>query len=261
MGLKKRLSGILGPPDIDEVFMLYRLIGSNPGVMIDVGAHQGNSLDPFLNRGWQGYAFEPDPANRAILHTRCPKAVIDPRAVSEVDGEQVPLFTSEVSTGLSTLSPFHRTHTPTTTVETVRLDTYIQANGIGQVDLLKSDVEGFDLAVLRTFPWKTHLPKAVVCEFEDRKTKLLGHNVHDIARYLQRQGYAVLVSEWEPIVEYGSRHKWKRFAQYPVDLASDSWGNLIAVEPSLRPRLEKIARATPTRARVRRWIDRARGVA
>lgn len=260
MWFRKRAAGLLGPPYVDEVFMVSRLIGSKPGVMVDVGAHQGNSLDPFLNRGWRGYAFEPDPANRAILHTRCPRAVIDPRAVSEVDGERVALFTSDVSSGISTLSPFHHTHRPTTTVETVRLDTYIRANGIEQVDFLKIDVEGFDLAVLRTFPWRTHQPKAVVCEFEDSKTTLLGHSVHDIARYLQQQGYAVLVSEWDPIVEYGSQHNWKRFVQYPVDLASDSWGNLIAVKTSLLPRLDKVARTTQLLVGARRLIDQVRGV-
>jgi FkbM family methyltransferase len=259
MGLRQFVAGVLGPPEMDEVAMVCRIIGASPGVMLDVGAHQGHSLQPFLKRGWRAYAFEPDPANRSILSTRFPSAVIDPRAVSETDAEKVPLFTSDVSTGISTLSPFHTSHEPTTAVETVRLDTYLREAGVDRVDFVKTDIEGFDLFALRTFPWQTHHPRVVVCEFEDRKTTRLGHTVHQIAEFLQQQGYVVVVSEWEPIVEYGYRHTWRRFARYPVTLGGDAWGNLIAVDPSLLTETERVGLQTARRLRIRQWVDRIRG--
>jgi FkbM family methyltransferase len=258
MGLRQTVGKALGPPDLDEVLMVFRVIGGTPGTMLDVGAHQGYALSPFLDRGWTVYAFEPDPANRAILASRCPNATIDPRAVSEVDGEEVSLFTSDVSTGISSLSPFHETHAATATVQTVRLDTYLREHNVAKVDFLKTDIEGFDLFALRTFPWGEHHPQAVVCEFEDNKTTRLGHDVHDTARFLQQQGYSVLVSEWEPIAEYGQRHKWRRFARYPTELAADSWGNLVAVDPSLLEAVEKAGRFTARRLRIRQWVDRLR---
>jgi FkbM family methyltransferase len=258
MGLRQLVRRVLGPWNLDEVMMVFRVIGGTPGTMIDVGAHQGSSATPFLNRGWTVHAFEPDPANRAILSSRCPGAIIDTRAVSEVDGEEVSLFTSDVSTGISTLSPFHATHIPTETVQTVRLDTYVRERGVGQVDFLKTDIEGFDLFALRTFPWESHHPKAVVCEFEDNKTTRLGHDVHDIAKFLEQQGYSVVVSQWEPITEYGARHRWRRFARYPTDIAGDSWGNLIAVEPSLLEALERAGRSAVRHLRIRQWVDRLR---
>jgi FkbM family methyltransferase len=251
-------SRLLGPPDLDEVFIVFRVIGKSPGVMVDVGAHQGYALEPFLKRGWIVHAFEPDPSNRAILSSRCPAAVIDPRAVAESDNEEVPLYTSDVSTGISTLSPFHNTHTATASVRTVRLDTYLRDRKVDHVDFLKTDIEGFDLFALRTFPWESGRPKAVVCEFEDNKTKRLGHDVHETARFLQAQGYVVVVSEWEPIKEYGSRHKWRRFDRYPVELAGDSWGNLIGIEPQLLPQLERVGRFSARRLRIRQWVDRVR---
>jgi FkbM family methyltransferase len=239
--------------------MVCQVIGDTPGLMLDVGAHQGFALAPFLERGWTVHAFEPDPANRKILTARCPAATIDPRAVSEVDGDDVPLFTSDVSTGISTLSPFHSTHTPTTVVKTVRLDTYIQEQAIKEVDFVKTDIEGFDLFALRSFPWKDCHPKAVVCEFEDNKTVRLGHNVHDVAEFLQQYGYLVLVSEWKPVVEYGTKHEWRRFVRYPADLAGDSWGNLIAVQPELLAAVEKAGRSTARRLRIRHLVDGVRG--
>jgi FkbM family methyltransferase len=258
MGLRKLVSGVLGPPDLDEVLMVFHVIGGTPGIMVDVGAHQGYALAPFLERKWTVHAFEPDPANRAILSSRCPSATIDPRAVSQVDGEKVPLFTSDISTGISTLSPFHTTHTPTTTVQTVRLDTYLRERDVEKVDFLKTDIEGFDLFALRSFPWNDHHPKAVVCEFEDNKTTRLGHDVHDIAHFLEQHGYSVVVSEWEPITEYGTRHKWRRFVNYPTELASDSWGNLIAVDPSLLETVQRAGRSTARRLRLRQSVDRLR---
>jgi FkbM family methyltransferase len=225
--------------------------------MLDVGAHQGSSVIPFVEHGWTVHAFEPDPANRKILSARCPRAIIDSRAISEVDGDEVQLYTSDVSTGISTLSPFHGSHAPTLTVKTVRLDTYINQQKIKRVDFLKTDIEGFDLFALRTFPWETQHPRAIVCEFEDKKTTLLGHDVHDMARYLKEQGYSVLVSEWEPIVEYGQRHTWKRFARYPTDVAKEGWGNLIAVDPELLERVEGQGRAAANRLKIANLLHRS----
>ncbi|MCV7030341.1 FkbM family methyltransferase [Mycobacterium sherrisii] len=255
MVLKALARRVLPPWDLDEVGMVFYAIGRTPGTMLDVGAHQGYSAAPFLVRKWTVYAFEPDPANRAILSKRFPNLTIDPRAISERDGDEVQLFTSDVSTGISTLSPFHSTHTPTTTVRTVRLDTYIREHGIEQVDFLKTDTEGFDLFVLRTFPWDTLHPKAVVCEFEDNKTTRLGYDVHDIARFLQQQGYSIVVSEWEPITQYGVRHTWRRFARYPTELGGDTWGNLIAVDPSLLESIERAGQSAVRRMRIRRWAE------
>lgn len=259
MGLKQQVGKVLGPPSFDEVDIVSRIIGRPAGIMLDVGAHHGYSADPFLARGWTVYAFEPDPANRAILERRCSAAVIDPRAVSEIDGDTVDLYTSDVSTGISTLSPFHDSHAPTATVRTVRLDTYLRESAISHVGFLKSDVEGFDLFVLRSFPWDSQHPRAVVCEYEDHKTTRLGHTMHDIAMFLQSHGYAVVVSEWNPIVAYGTSHTWRRFVRYPVDVSADSWGNLIAVAPELVSSVEGAAGPAARRMKVRRLADRLRG--
>lgn len=258
MRMRKLVGQMLGPQSFDEVFVLSRVIGGTPGVMLDVGAHHGNALAPFLGRGWNVHAFEPDPANRAVLTRRFPGVTVDARAVSEQDGEEVALYTSDVSAGISTLSPFHPTHAPTASVKTIRLDSYLREHDVDQVDFLKVDIEGHDLFALRGFPWATHHPRAVICEYEDHKTVQLGHSVHDIAGFLIDQGYSVLVSEWEPIVEYGARHTWRRFAPYPTEVAGDSWGNLIAVDPSLMPAVQQSGKSAVRRLRVRRWVDRIR---
>ena len=55
---------------IDETAVIHDLIARVPGVMIDVGAHQGNSLMGFLDDGWSIYEFEPNDRNRVILQKR-----------------------------------------------------------------------------------------------------------------------------------------------------------------------------------------------
>lgn len=258
MGIRQQVGRILGPPHLDEVLIVCRVIGKQPGTMVDVGAHHGYALDPYLQRNWDVHAFEPDPNNRAVLESRCPGITIDPRAVSQTDGDEVALFTSDVSTGISTLSPFHASHTATATVQTVRLDTYLRDHSIDRVDFLKTDVEGYDLLALRTFPWSTHQPRAVVCEYEDHKTAKLGHTTDDTAQFLQQQGYAVLVSEWWPIVEYGASHRWRRFMRYPCEVPADSWGNLIGVDPELLEAVERAGRSAVRRLLLRKEVDRVR---
>lgn len=242
--------------EINEVAIVFDVIGAELGTMIDVGAHWGGCLAKFLERGWNVYAIEPDSANRAKLVANFPKAIVDARAVSEMDGDIVSLFTSDISAGISTLSPFHPTHEPTSEVRTVRLDTFIGVYGIREVDFVKTDVEGYDLLALRTFPWDKFHPKAVVCEFEDNKTNRLGYTVNDMAKFLQEKGYVVVVSEWYPIIQYGTEHRWRRFAHYPTEIPSDSWGNLIAVEPRLLEQLDRACKVAVRKDRARLKAER-----
>ena len=72
--LRKRLVYRLFPFNMDEVDVVHDVIGNQPGTMLDVGAHFGNSLAPFEKDGWTVYAFEPDQANRALLTSRHPAA-------------------------------------------------------------------------------------------------------------------------------------------------------------------------------------------
>lgn len=235
---RSRWHGVLGKflgPDFDEIGVVHDFVrAESPGIMVDVGAHHGQSLLPFADDGWRVYAFEPDPANRKVLERRLrgrTNVVVDDRAVAMRDGELATLFTSPVSTGISSLIPFHPSHRPTAEVETVRLDTYLVA--VDAVTVIKTDAEGYDLPILQTFPWHRMKPRAVVCEFEDRRSAQHGYTHRDMADFLVSNGYKVFVSEWYPIVEYGRRHRWRSIRPYPTQLAdATGWGNLIAVASS-----------------------------
>lgn len=206
------------------------------GTMVDVGAHYGTSLFRFAKSGFRVFAFEPDPLNRKeLLRTvaALPPAsvVVDPRAVSDREDENVAFFTSDVSTGISGLTSFHPSHQETARVDTVRLDKYCAEHGISQIDYLKVDTEGFDLFVLKSLDWDKHAPALVLCEFEDRKTKPLGYTFLELTEFLTERGYQVLISEWHPIVEYGRRHRFKGLTAEPRAVRDPAaWGNVIAVK-------------------------------
>lgn len=230
------LKAIFGRVLLEEVEIIYDALKGykSSKVMIDVGAHFGNSLEPFAEEGWHVFGFEPDPKNREMLLDLCskyPNVSVDMRAVSDKNQENLSFFTSEVSTGISSLSSFHESHKESTSVNTVTLDVFCKDKNIKDVAFLKIDTEGHDLFVLKGVNWEINQPDVILCEFEDRKTTPLGYDFHDLATYLQGQGYALIVSEWYPMVEYGMKHKWRQFTSYPCQLEDQkAWGNIIAVK-------------------------------
>ncbi len=233
--LRRTLKLLMGRTRFDEVELIHRLLREQalPRVMVDVGAHHGASLEPFALLGWSVLAFEPDPQNRAELERLCgrfPELRLDRRALSNREARDVPWYTSELSTGISSLAAFHESHERSHSVDVTTLERALEEHGVDRIDFLKVDAEGTDLFVLQGLPWERIEPAVVLCEFEDAKTEALGYTFRDLAEHLVERGYRLLVSEWHPITAYGARHSWRRLAPYPCELEDPrAWGNLIAV--------------------------------
>jgi FkbM family methyltransferase len=201
------------------------------GMMVDVGAHFGESFSDYLDTGWMVLAFEPDPKNRAHLSRfmHMPKFVVREEAVSDQELENVAFFASDESSGISSLSAFRPTHKQIHQVRVTTLRKALSKEGIKSVDFLKIDTEGYDLFVLKGFPWDQQKPEVILCEFEDSKTLPLGYDYRALGDYLRAQNYTVFLSEWFPIVQYGVDHRWRRWVEYPATVEdSNSWGNFVA---------------------------------
>lgn len=245
-GLRRAVSWARSRLSVDEVSLVRGRVTFRPDerVMVDVGAHHGESLEGFARDGWQIYAFEPDDRNRVVLQRRVgryPNVRVDGRAVAAEVQTGARFFRSEISTGISSLSAFHSSHHEAGTVDITTLRDIVRTEEICAVGLLKIDTEGHDLEVLRGAPWDMLTPAVVICEFEDSKTAALGYTYEDMGTYLQERGYSVIVSEWYPVVEYGHSHKWRRFATFPADLEDKAaWGNLVAIRD--RPTFLLLAR-------------------
>lgn len=219
---------------VDELEIIHEYLvktDSNHGLMIDVGVHYGESCIPFLNDGWKVVGFEPDKNNRAVIANE----IIDQTnltlfdfALSNEKGE-MNFYTSEESTGISSLLNFHESHSIANTVKVETLKNIIEEYKIDKVKLLKIDVEGYDYFVLKGFDFeKHHNPEFIICEFEDLKTTKLNYKVNEMIEYLQNFGYHVLVCEWEPIIKYGGNHRFNKAKLYPCEINPKAWGNLIA---------------------------------
>lgn len=221
--------------NVDETAVVAHLLRDKRGlgnIMIDVGAHVGTSAAEFAKLGWRIVCFEPDPQNRAQLWSRfagSTQVTIDPRAVAERAESSRSFYASEESTGISGMLKFRETHREVAKVDVTTVADALQTYGLGRMDFLKIDVEGYDFAVLKGVPWEVTRPGVIECEFEDSKTTLLGHTTEDIADFLVAKGYAVYVSEWHPIIRYGTRHDWRRVFKYPnARIGPDAWGNILA---------------------------------
>lgn len=217
---------------VDEAEIIASLADIGPqshAVLVDVGAHHGTVTALFLDKGWSVVAYEPDPSNRMQFQSCInahPRVQLSASAVSDKPAKSASLFTSTVSTGISTLAAFHQSHKPSAVVDVVTLEEDLRARSVRQVDFLKVDIEGFDFFALKGFDW-TYNPRFVLYEFEDRKTVPLGYSLADSSAYVAERGYRLVYSVWEPIVEYGTRHRWRGlFSTPPPDVAS-CWGNVM----------------------------------
>lgn len=217
---------------IDEAEVISILAESIPvpeATLVDVGAHHGLVSALFLRMGWSVIAYEPDPDNRREFEQRAgsePRLQVSTSAVSDKAAHSVAFYSSPISTGISSLAAFHESHEHSARVEVVTLAADLRAREVERVDFLKVDIEGLDLFALKGFDW-SYAPRFVLYEFENRKTIDLGYSLADSAAYVAERGYHLVYSVWEPIVEYGLRHRWRGLFSTPPDDAAVCWGNVL----------------------------------
>lgn len=121
--------------------------------VFDVGAHHGtwatHAAETFSTAAV--HAFEIEPTNRAELTDRVgnnPRIVVVPFGLAEERGE-VAVYVDEQFPDTTSMVYSHDRPVTRCLVETG--DGYLAEQGLDRVDVLKVDVEGLDLAVLRGF--------------------------------------------------------------------------------------------------------------
>jgi FkbM family methyltransferase len=231
--------------ELTLVAYLFRKTGDT-GVMLDVGSHFGESARPFLLAGWSVCGFEPDPnpakqqALRGMLQSFSRFSLHD-YAISDTDGQTLSFYASDESTGVSSLISFTDRHKEVNKVVTITIDSFSRDYGLGHFDFLKIDTEGNDLKVIKGCNLEKLSPKVILCEFEDSKTSNVGYDYRDLGDYLVEHGYVVYLSEWFPIVRYGSEHEWRSIRKYPCAIEDPAaWGNYIAMKAEYSPVFEKM---------------------
>src|SRR5262245_22491301 len=208
-------------------------------VIFDVGAHVGQyTLVASRRVGPRGqvHSFEPDSRTFAWLAenvrvNQLSNVTLNQSAVA-ADHEPKPLYFSTSSDIGSNSLALQRPHQQTgrsELVECTTLDAYRASHRLRSVDLIKADVEGAELWMLRGAKeiLRSPRPPTLVLEFEEERQRAFGSSCAQLAEELQQHGYDL----WKigPPLE---RHR-------PRDDDPHSY-NILAVHPSRREALERV---------------------
>lgn len=175
-----------------------------PGMVVfDIGAHFGEyTLLASSRVAEQGgvHAFEAQPTTAALLRRNCEanqlrNATVNWCAISDREGEvefdvcDEPTMSAIATSGRKAARHFRRIRVPSIT-----LDGYCQQHSVWP-DLLKIDVEGAELLVLRGAAGilqrsAPHAP-ALLFECLEDTYRQFGYGRHDVIGYLQSYGYEI----------------------------------------------------------------------
>ena len=185
-------SALLNSPELGDrrnnaiaSFLVTRL--RRPGAtFIDVGAHIGSVLgEASLNAPGRVIAFEAIPAKAAHLRRRFPGAMIHNVALLDREGE-TSFFVDNVQSGFSSLAK-HRSDLTEITVRLARLDALVDAD---DVDVIKIDVEGAELGVLRGGEALVMRCRPIIM-FESGPNPPLGYTIEGLWRWFDEHDYLV----------------------------------------------------------------------
>lgn len=169
------------------------------GVFVDVGGYDGltgsNSLFFEHHRGWSGVLVEPVAAQCDLAKQRR-KCTCLPYAVADSDGTADFIVVSQGYTQMSGLAdqyderllkkvrsnPTHKEQT--VSVETKTLAGILNEAGLTEIDFLSLDIEGGEVSVLKSFPFKDFNIRVWAIENNSRS--------NDINAIMTAQGYTLL---------------------------------------------------------------------
>jgi FkbM family methyltransferase len=181
-----------------------------PGmIVLDIGAHHGfYTLLASHKVGPTGQviAFEPSPREyqRLLWHLRLNRrknVLAEPFALGSHEGTTQLFLVRGRDTGCNSLHP-PKTADPAFPVQVpiVRLDDYLERQGITHVDFIKMDVEGAELEVLRgAISLLSRKPRPVwMMEVQDIRTEAFGYSAKDIVEFLRERDF-----HWFKITQQG----------------------------------------------------------
>lgn len=187
-------------------------------IVIDLGAHIGAFAVYAAQKAAQGkvYAYEPEPENFKLLKEN--KSLNDLAnlqvfsiAVMGKSGK-VKLFVEHDITSINTVlendNPMYK---QAITVPATTLKEIIKDNKIVEIDFLKIDVEGAEYDILLNTPHSVfNKIRKISLEYHDHFNH--GHNVKELERYLQQQGFKTKVDNtlfMTRFLKFGLLRAWK----------------------------------------------------
>jgi FkbM family methyltransferase len=182
---------------MDECRDLKRL-GFSPNVIFDVGANVGAKAIRYTNEfpGAKLYCFEPVPATfkalqssvRHLQNVSCVQAAVGatPGRATMHAGQN-----SELNSLHPALNVESGQNSEAVDVDILTLDNFCESNGVPQIDLLKTDTEGYDMEVLQGTRrmLAEHRVRGVLCEVSFRDNDPRHTSFFDVHRLLKSEGF------------------------------------------------------------------------
>lgn len=175
---------------------LFALCGEN-SIVIDVGANIGWTCLRMAGKARQGHviAFEPDPVNAARCLANAalngfPNLKIETLALGETDG----LASMEVRTPANLGGNRIAANGGTTPVTIRRMDHVASVGELHRIDLIKIDVEGYELKVLKGAreTLARHKPRLFI-EVDEQNLFDQGDSARDLINFLKSCGYSSFI--------------------------------------------------------------------
>lgn len=157
----------------EEYSLPKEIIVKSPLTVVDVGANVGAFA--LYAKGWADevniFCFEPNPQVVGLLYKNlegCGNANVFNFALSNIDGE-ITLYQHPRNTGQSSITRVVEGGTEVT-VPVRRAETALHDAGVGDIDVLKIDTEGSEVAILKGLGSYLERTSVVMLEY---------HNEHD----------------------------------------------------------------------------------
>lgn len=178
-------------------------------VWLDVGAHLGEKTFSAAQHdaGLRVYAFEPNLALACRRMGHLANFIVLPVAVAEEDGSaEFYLNSFDAASSILPMNPAGRarwlggeelTEVSRCRVPTMRLDTFLNAAGIRDVEFLKIDAQGADLAVIRSAGERLRDIRKVSLEVQINSIPLYQGASEKLAviRYMEEAGFQLVSTE------------------------------------------------------------------
>jgi len=187
----------------DAAFQQSLRLVPRGGVAFDIGAHVG-MWSLLASRRARVHAFEPLQADRLRAHVLLNHAdVVVNECAAGAENGTASFFAVYGNSGASALARRAESDIETR-VNVITLDSYIAEKKIDRVDLLKIDVEGAELLVLKGAHELLQFEPAIFFEADDQLARTFGGSTRDVKQLLVEHGYGI--------------YRWQRSRFVPVDV-------------------------------------------
>lgn len=186
---------------------LYSLVKEND-LVLDIGTNFGTTILQFakiIGKDGLAYGFEPDPTNFSICQNniklnKFSNIQVENLGVGSKNDTLLLVVDSEYNRGMNKIS-FENNGKESFLVKIICIDDWIENNNITQVNLIKIDVEGFEMEVLKGAEktLRTFKPLLFI-ELDNNNLKLHNSSAKELVEYLMLLGYKILHAETESVI-------------------------------------------------------------